>query len=824
MTVDPIAVLRGELAALAGAYSLGHHGRWAANRRADLVDAALIELWERAGEPAGMALAAIGGYGRRLQLPQSDIDLLLVHDDGDPGEVQRVADALLYPLWDSGFMVGHAVRTPSECLHAARERLDAWTAMLDARALTGDATLVRACVEPVRALAGADLHGFVERLRTARDARRDRHGSCAHLLEPELKEGTGGARDVASLGWLAVAAGSGLVDAGLLTADEAAAVDAAEEFLIRARSAVHLVTGRRTDRLVTDSQPEVAAGFGFLDEPRSPAHDGLMRALFEHARDVEHAVGSALDRAAAGEGGFAADVAPGAAGPLTALAGIAELGQAPPAALLDAVAAAGVPEPVAWDADVREAFLRLLRAGTAGARMLDALDRLGLLVRYLPCWAAVRCRPQRDPYHRYTVDAHLTAAAAAMASLLGGPDGGDPIHGEAVASVGRPDALLVGALLHDVGKVGGGNHVPIGADIASSQIASMGLEPEDAGLAAFMVAEHLLLPDTATRRDLTEENLILDVAAKVGSPERLAALYLLAKADATATGPAAWTPWRQALVRELVAKVQHVLQRGEMGTEIAAELADRVGLVRDLLEAEPDSEVDRFVLRMPRGYFLSVEPARAARHFRTVAPHVGANDVRSVSAEGSRPSTYELLVVAGDRPGLLASIAGALAVGGISILSAQVFTTDDGVAADLFEVEGAFEPEITEARWRAFRTTLRRTLDGAISLERRVEEMRRHYPAPKVKTPVTVKADDEASDFSTVVEVGAPDRIGLLYDITRAFAEEGLDVHLAKVATFDGRVVDAFYVRDVLGRKIALGGERLASMERALRDRLAFRG
>jgi [protein-PII] uridylyltransferase len=453
--------------------------------------------------------------------------------------------------------------------------------------------------------------------------------------------------------------------------------------------------------------------------------------------------------------------------------------------------------------------------------MLDALDRLGLLERYLPCWADVRCRPQRDPYHRFTVDAHLTAAAARMATILAGEgDPDDAVEVRAVGDVTHPDALLVGALLHDIGKVGAGNHVPAGAEIARGQIDAMGLDAEEAELAAFMVAEHLLLPDTATRRDLTDEDLLLDVAARIRTTERLAALYLLAKADAHATGPAAWTPWRQTLIRELVGKIQRVFERGDMGDELAGRLADRVERVRTLLAEEPEADVDRFVLRMPRGYFLSVDGAQAARHYRTIAPALGSHDVRSVSTPGARAGTYEVLVVAVDRPGLLSWIAGALALGGISILSAQVFTTEDGAAVDLFEVEGAFDPEITEARWREFRTALRRAIEGSISLERKVADKRRHYPPSKVRTPVTVHVDNDASEFSTVIEVGAPDRIGLLHDITRTFADLHLDVHLAKVATYDGRVVDAFYVRDALGRKL-LDPAQLDEIERALRERLA---
>ena len=665
-------------------------------------------------------------------------------------------------------------------------------------------------------------------------------------MEPDLKEGSGGLRDIASLGWLQAVAGTSLEDAGLLRGSERGAVDAAEEVLVRARSAVHLVTagelgrdtGRETsrpgtpsDRLVMDLQPEVAEGMGFTDQPRLTATDGLMRALFEHARNVEHIRSAVLDRMLADRRAGPAPSLDGPADVLEALAEVAEGARGdrgvPTPRLLDAIETAGVPDPVAWTPEVRDAFLRLLRAGAPGTGMLDALDRLGLLARYLSSWAAVRCRPQRDPYHRYTVDMHLLTTVAGMASMLRGDTGtedgsartDDPLQGEVVQTIDRTDGALLGALLHDIGKVGAGQHVPAGAAIAHDQLALMSLEPADRDLAAFMVGEHLLLPDTATRRDLTDENLILDVAARVGTPERLAALYLLAKADARATGPLAWTPWRQALIRELVSKVQRAFERGAMGEELAATLAERVDRVRALLTTEPAAAVDRFVLRMPRGYFLSVEPAQAVRHYAAITPQLGTREVRAAAVAGIRPGTYELLVVATDRPGLLSLIAGALSIGGISILSAQVFTTEDGTAVDLFEVEGAFEPEISEARWRAFRSTLRRALDGSLSLEGRVEEQRRHYPLRGEVAPVTVQVDNDASDFSTVLEVGATDRIGLLHDITRTFADLQLDVHLAKVTTFDRRVVDAFYVRDAFGRKLVDPGQ-LGEIEAALRERL----
>ncbi len=812
----PIAQLRNELKSLDRAYSPGHHGLWSAGRRAELVDVALDALFHAAAPPAGVGLAAQGGYGRRQLLPCSDIDLLLVHDGRRPDDVARLTERLLYPLWDGGLEVGQAVRTPLECEQIAADRPDALTSMLDARWLAGDVALVNEVADRIRSIAATDVPAFARVLSEDAMLREERFGVTAHLLEPDLKSGTGGLRDVHAVRWATAVAG----DALLRTA-ERDALEGAEEFLTRARSALQIETGKRTDQLSLELQPLIARAMGFSDEPRLIAEDGLMRAVFEHARLIRWISGNVLARAETGTL-MPARVPVPFPGPdevLEALATVAEAGEPPGAALLDSIEATQVRDSIKWTDKTRRAFLRIMRAGAPGVAGLDALDRLGLLARLVPAWADVRCRPQRDPYHRFTVDAHLASAMVEMGRLVA--EGGDEaalMTGALAEAPGR-DGLLLGALLHDIGKTGEGGHVAVGSRIAAETMDHMGIDGSTRDLVTFMVTEHLLLPDTATRRDLTDENLILDVAARIGSPERLAALMLLAEADAHATGPAAWTPWRQALLRELVTRVQHVFERGHMGVELAQQLTERIEGVRALLEAEPDEAVQRFVLRMPRGYFLTVEPARIAAHYPTIAPDVGSTEVRASAKPGAQTGIYDLLVVAADRPGLLSWIAGAVALSGLTILTAQAFTTDDGVAVDLFEVEGVFESDIDEVRWREFRGVLRRSIEGRLSLEHRVAEKRARYPASRSEAPITVTVDNEVSDYSTVIEVGAPDRIGLLYDITSALVDLTLDVHLAKVATYPDRVIDAFYVRDSLGRKVT-DMTQIAEIESTVRERL----
>lgn len=818
----PIGRLKDELAALERAYSPGHHGMWSARRRSELVDVALVELYRvatSAGDRAPRtALVALGGYGRGALCPHSDIDLMLLHDGRESQAVAVLAERLLYPLWDAGFTVGHAVRTPDEAIALATERLDAATAVLDARLLSGDVALLATVSDSVLAGLRADTEAFAARLVEDARERRTRFGSTAYLLEPELKEGGGGLRDVHAIGWLQTVRGRKLEEEGLLRSAERERLTAAEEFLTRVRSALHLETGRRTDRLLGEQQLGIAQAMGFEDEPRLIAVDGLMKAVFEHARDVDGLIDDVVFRGSRSSERPAPLEPTDVAGALTLVATAVEEDRSLSAAELDAVETVEAPDEIDWSDAIREAFLRILRAGPGAAAALEALDRLGLLVHLMPEWDDVRCRPQRDPYHRYTVDVHLLRAFERMARALGEPDANDPVEAVASGQIQERDGALLGALLHDVGKNGEGGHVAVGDRVATAILARMGVPDATDRMARFMVAEHLLLPDTATRRDLTDDDLILDMAARIGTPERLAALYLLAKADALATGPAAWTSWRQTLIRELVAKIQRVFDRGEMGVEVAERLTDGIGRVRDLLAAEPSAEVERFVLRMPRSYFLSVPPAKIARHYSTIAPELGRHDLRTATQPGGGAGTHELLVVAADRPGLLSWIAGALSLAGLSILTAQVFTTEDGVAADLFEVQGAFEPEVGEERWREFRGVLRKAIDGRVSLEHRMNEKRRHYPE-RSDTPVTVAVDNDASDFFTVIEVGAPDRIGLLYDITRTLSDMELDVHLAKVATYTDRVIDAFYVRDSVGRKLE-DTERVAALEAAMRKRL----
>jgi UTP:GlnB (protein PII) uridylyltransferase len=714
-----------------------------------------------------LAVAAVGGYGRWEQTPGSDIDLMFLHGDEDPSRVRGLVDAVLYPLWDSGLPLSHAVRTIAECQAEAAARVESLTALLDAHHIAGsDDLLHEARLTAMEALS-RDADTVVDSLRRSRDDRSRRFGSVGRMLEPDLKEGLGGLRDVQVVRWMARLAGAG--DDPVEDVLAPPLLDALD-FLLLARSALHRASPSRSNRLLAEHHQAVAESLGIEDRPDWEARDALMRLLFIHARRVEDVTDRALS---VGEGS-------------------------------------------AYETDtMRPRHLLPMLLELDAPAILRSEDAAGTLERLLPEWEGVRGRPQRDPYHRFPVDVHLIETFAEAARLLREPD--EPFAVEAASSLDDVSPLLLGALLHDIGKVGRGSHVATGTDVASRALELLGVDDELRADVLFLVAEHLLLSDTATRRNLEDEDMILHVAAKVGDERRLAMLYLLTVADAHATGPTASSPWRLGLVRDLVAKVSHVFERGLMDRDRAGRLERAEATLRGTLLAAgtPSEDVEAFVATMPPGYALWVSPQDAPEHLALITPKPGLTEVRTAFRRGRSPGSYQLSVGAVDRLGLLASVAGSMTLSGLSILSAQAFTTEDGLALDVFEVRGTFEGDAGPDRWEKFAQLLGEALAGKLDLRQRVHSLRAHYRPASEDIPVTIHVDDEASDFYSVVEVSAPDRLGLLFDLASTFSEHDLDVHVAKVATYGPRVVDVFYVRGSAGEKVT-DPERTAELERAL--------
>ena len=739
----------------------------------DLVDGWLAELLAAAApDPSvgGVALVAVGGYGRAELSLQSDIDLVLLHDG--QADIATLADRIWYPIWDEGLKLGHAVRTVREALSLAAHDLDTATSLLQVRHVAGapDLTeeLARRSVEQWHR--GAKR--WLAELSAGVSHRHQREGEVAFLLEPDLKEGRGGLRDVHALRWAEAAR-------RLLWHGDDPAIEDAYSELLAARVELHRRTGRPGDRLLLQEQDAVAAAL------HDHSADALMQRLAAAARTIAWRSDDAwhrIDASLRSSGGWRARrdkaLAPGLVlregevhltgdvnvvldpiAVLRAAVAAATAGTRISRASLDRLAAASRPMPEPWPVAAREALVDLLLTGHRAIPVIEALDQMGLWAPLLPEWDAVRSKPQRNAYHRFTVDRHLIEAAANAAGL--------------VEHTARPDLLVLGALLHDIGKGYPGDHTEVGIKLLDLIGLRMGLRASEVAVLQTMVRHHLLLPDVATRRDLDDPATVEGVAAAVGDLLTLGLLAALTEADSLATGPAAWGRWKADLVSDLVLRVSHVLAGGSL---------DEV-----------------------REDFPSAEHLALLRAGEQVLQ--GDDD--------------RLTVVAADRRGLFSRVTGVLALHGLGVLDAAA-TSREGMALEVLRVESSFGPTVA---WEKVIADLERVLEGRLALEARLAERVRDYGARESRGPVQepphVVVDNEASRDATVLEVHAVDAVGVLYRITRALAELELNIVSAKVQTLGDRVVDAFYVRDLFGDKL-LDPATLVEVERALLHELSL--
>ncbi|MFD9845233.1 [protein-PII] uridylyltransferase [Streptomyces parvus] len=740
----------------------------------------------------GAALVAVGGYGRGELSPRSDLDLLLLHDgSADPAAVAALADAVWYPVWDLGLALDHSVRTPGEARKTAGEDLKVQLGLLDARPVAGDLGLVAGLRTAILADWRNQAPKRLPALHELCQERAERAGELQFLLEPDLKEARGGLRDATALravaaSWVADAPREGLAEA--------------RRTLLDARDALHLTTGRATDRLALQEQDQVAAALGLLDA------DTLLRQVYEAARTVSYAtdvtwreVNRVLrarsarpklrallsgglgakptpERTPLADGVVEADgevVLARAARPerdpvltLRAAAAAAEAGLPLSRHLVRHLAATARPLPVPWPPEAREELVTLLGAGEATVGVWEALEAEGIVTRLLPDWERVHCRPQRNPVHTWTVDRHLVETAVRAASLT--------------RRVHRPDLLLVAALLHDIGKGWPGDHSVAGEVIARDMASRIGFDKHDVGVIATLVRHHLLLVDTATRRDLDDPATVQAVAGAVSSASTLELLHALTEADALATGPAAWSAWRASLVADLVKRVGAVLA-GEFPEEPDDEA--------------PSAEHERLAIEALR----TGEPVLAL-HTQPEEP-AGNGEVEPVGVE--------LLIALPDRPGVLPAAAGVLALHRLTVRAADLraveLPNEVGERADLLLLSWRVAAEYGSLPQAArLRADLVRALDGSLDIRARLAEREAAYPRRRgVKAPpprVTVAA--AGSRRATVIEVRAQDAPGLLHRIGNALEGSAVRVRSAHVSTLGANAVDAFYVTGTDGEPL----------------------
>ncbi|MFF5551188.1 [protein-PII] uridylyltransferase [Streptomyces olivaceoviridis] len=760
-----------------------------------LTDDWLAGLFDAAaGAAHGVSLVAVGGYGRGELSPRSDLDLVLLHDGSDPGAVAALADRLWYPVWDLGLALDHSVRTPAEARKTAGEDLKVHLGLLDARHLAGDPALTA----DLRTAALADWRNQAPKrlpeLQELCAERAARQGELQYLLEPDLKEARGGLRDATALravaaSWLADAPREGLADA--------------RRRLLDVRDALHLATGRATDRLALQEQDQVAAELGLLDA------DTLLRQVYEAARVIAYAsdvtwreVGRVLRaravrprlRAMLGGTKPVTERSPLAEGvveqdgevvlaraarperdpvlPLRAAGAAAQAGLPLSLHAVRRMAATARPLPTPWPAEAREQLVTLLGSGRPTIEVWEALEAEGLITRLLPDWERVRCRPQRNAVHVWTVDRHLIETAVRAS--------------EFTRRVSRPDLLLVAALLHDIGKGWPGDHSVAGEIIAKDVAARIGFDRADVAVLSLLVRHHLLLIETATRRDLDDPATVRSVAEAVGSQSTLELLHALTEADALATGPAAWSSWRGSLVADLVRRVRAVL---------AGDAPDEPE------PAAPTAEQERLAIEAYR----TGGPVLALRaQTEPVTDEEPAGD--------PEPLGVELVIAVPDQPGVLPAVAGVLAVHRLTVRTAELRALrlpdgvdDDGTVLLLnWRVAAEYGSLPQAAR---LRTDLVRALDGTLDIAGRLAERDAAYPRRRGWTapPPRVAVAPAASHHATVIEVRAQDAPGLLYRIGMALEKAGVRVRSMHVSTLGSNAVDAFYVTTGAGAPLPAG-------------------
>ena len=810
---------------------------------ADLLVQGLWAELEAEHPVTNSALVALGGYGRRELSPGSDWDLLLVHQKRrSPGVAQR-ARALSMLLWDARVTLGWSVRTPEEALLAAGEDVTLRTALLDARVLASQGAMgerfEREVQLPQRTRkAEAFIAAKVEELR----ARREKFGDSVFLLEPQLKSGEGGLRDLETALWVAqvrfgVRGLGGLLEAAILPASEVARLRAARDFLLRTRHEVHFLRGRKEDRLTFDLQESVARFFGYGQGDGLPVEQ-FMRDYYLSAGILRRAADALIARAeeqrAPSRGPFPPELRMGPfkvfRGRLT-VEGEGELFQREPAAAvrlfhtadelglpvyswaLDQVVQAAPALAEARGSPEVVAALRALltRPGTRG-EALEAMHALGLLGVLIPEFGRVTARHQFDLYHAYTVDVHTLRALRRLYALRAGElVETEPERTRAIRDLDDVLPLVLGMLLHDAGKGMGGDHSVRGRELMATLGDRLGLSARQREVAEFLVLHHLTLSHLAQRRDLSDPQLLEDFARLCGDSENLTCLDLLTWADISSVAPGMWTDWRARLVHELTTKTRAVLAgQGWHGEREARETFRRLWTRRFGAE-----EAERLLAAAADRYLGSTPATAAVLHGLLLRR---ARRAGFAAALRRLPGQHhaEVHLAAKDRPGLLALWSGVLAAHGIDILSARIASTADGAALDVFEVRSAARRPLERARWRRARADLRGVLDGRVDVEALLERRRRASAlvrrVPGVATRVSV--DNEASRAFTVVDVRAEDRLGLLHEVAACFANAGLEIALAKVATEANRAIDSFYV--------AQGGAKLESATalEALRDRL----
>jgi [protein-PII] uridylyltransferase len=810
-----------------------------------LYDFAFEQVYPNPNPTAGerKAVVATGGYGRGELAPQSDIDLLFLLAYKLTPHAEQVIEYMLYMLWDLGLKVGHATRSVDECIRMAKQDQTIRTALLEARYLWGDAGLYRELRTRFRDLAASEGPiVFVEQKLAERDERHLKVGDSRYMVEPNIKDGKGGLRDLQTLYWIAkyiyqLDDPQDLVEQGVFTRREAAKFDRAHAFLTTVRCHLHYLTGRPDERLTFDAQPALGQLMGYHDRAGVLGVERFMKHYYLVAKDVgdltrifcaaleaEHKRKPRLRFSAllprkreiagfvvqdgrinvAHEDVFRAD-------PVNFLrlfhaAQENELDVHPAALRLITQQLGGVDAALRENPEANRLFLEMLTSRHDPAKTLTRLNEAGVFGRFVPEFGRVVALMQHDMYHVYTVDEHTIRAIGLLHEIdIGRKQGDHPLVSEIIHKVASRRALYVALFLHDIAKGRGGDHSELGAEIARQLGPRFGLTPEETENVSWLVLHHLEMSKVAQKRDIDDPKTIADFAAVVQSPERLRLLLALTVADMRATSPKVWNNWKGSLLRDLYCRTEEKLAGNPNGVHVSARVDKaKEELVKRLAGWSRD-EIEQHLARGYPAYWLSEDADTQLRHAELVrAAESKGEQIAIATRQDPGRDVTEFTVYTPDHAGLFSQIAGAMALSRANIVDARIFTFTNGRALDTFyiqDMEG--RPIEDDGILERLKGRVGAALTGTVKLGR---ELAGRESLPKrahvFQVPPRVFVDNAASRVATVIEVNGRDRPGLLYDVTRALTDCGLQITTAKISTFGERVVDVFYVKDVFGMKV----------------------
>lgn len=808
-----------------------------------------------------ITIIAVGGYGRGEMAPYSDVDIGFLTPWRQTGWCEQVIESILYTLWDLGLKVGHSSRSLDEMVRQARSDITIRTALLEARYVWGDTGLYDEASRRFWNEVQADtMRQFIADKLAERNARHAKMGNSRYVVEPNVKEGKGGLRDLHTLFWIGkyayrVQTSADLVDAGLLTREEYRQFRRAENFLWAVRCHLHTITGRAEDRLTFDVQREIAERMRYADRPGKSRVERFMQYYFLQAKTIGDLTGvflAHLDEKFAARGrrfGL-----PGRRRSTRALNGFVldrgrialpqdDFFQKDPVRLIELFALAdrnGLEiHPLAMRAATRDAkladdirtdpranalFLDILTSSRDPETVLRWMNEAGVFGRFIPDFGRVVAQMQFDMYHHYTVDEHTIQAIGLVSRIEHGALAEDhPLATSLMKHIASRRVLYVAVLLHDIAKGRGGDHSILGAEVAERLCPRLGLTPAETETVAWLVRYHLLMSATAFKRDLSDFKTILDFAEAVQSPERLRLLLILTVVDIRAVGPGVWNSWKRQLLANLYDAAEEVLRLGHKQRGRGERIAAKQEALGHTLGWD-EARLAAYIRRLPEAYWIA-EPEDVLEHNARMVEAAG--DARlSIDARvyAERGATLVTLYAA-DHPGLFYRTAGAIHVAGGNIIDARIHTTRDGMALDNFLVQDPFgrpfdQPEQLER--------IRQTIEDALANRGKIADRLKAKPLPRLRAEAfdiqpAVFIDNAASNRFTVIEVNARDGPALLNRLALALFLSKVTIHSAHVATYGERAVDTFYITDLLGDKIS-SSQRLKSIERRLLGAAANEG